>query len=133
MTCDDADVTDVVAGPWITTRRHAETALQVTLANVTDGLLTTPDRSTPNTRGPLTVSGSGDRRISLISVIRLTEAASRSASLAPARPPMASAIDRNAPRRLRTSLAVPDGQAGDLLGERPLGARIVAAQEPVDP
>ncbi len=42
---------DVGVGPWITTRRRAETVVLAHAGDVTDGWLRTPDRSTPSTNG----------------------------------------------------------------------------------
>jgi hypothetical protein len=53
--------------------------------------LRSANSSTPSTLGDALTVGSGMARISRISVIRLTPAANRPASRAPARPPSASA------------------------------------------
>ena len=56
----------------------------------------TADTSTPSTSGATIAAGSGNARMSLSSVIRLTPAANRPASRAPARPPSGSATARRA-------------------------------------
>src|SRR5271165_2863288 len=45
MPAHHADVADVGAGPWITTRRRQETVVLAHAGDVTDGWLRTPDRS----------------------------------------------------------------------------------------
>ena len=76
-----ADVTDVSAGPWISTRRRAKTAAQATLPDVTDGQKRTPDRSTPSTRGTRS-AGNGRRSSTRTAVCRETSMASTASARA---------------------------------------------------
>lgn len=58
MPAHHADVADVGVGPLDNDTPTLETAAKATLADVTDGRLRTPDRSTPRTRG-VASAGSG--------------------------------------------------------------------------
>ena len=127
-----ADVTDVSVGRWITTRRCAKTPVQATLADVTDGWLRTPDRSTPRISGTW-LSGSAAARMSRSSAGRLTAQASLRVSRAPARPPRAGATASSTAPQLAGPPPVAGSQARHLLGECRPGAPPIAAEEPADP